>query len=276
MKQFFLVMGVTGLTLCATAQQGNDAPKAAVDTPTAEGLLKTPLDTFSYALGMNIGHTLKQQDIKNINVEAMQKAMEDIFQGRQTVINDQQASISIQTTIQANNSKKLNAEKAKCADFLANNKNKAGVIALPNGLQYEVIKSGDQNSPMPQLEDTVVAHYAGTLIDGTEFDNSYKRGQPLTIPVAGVIRGWTEILQKMHVGDKWKVYIPSDLGYGDNGTPDGSIPGGSALIFDMELVAVKKAGAKQKEPVIDMSPSKPGTKPAKKPATGKAPAKKKA
>ena len=113
---------------------------------------------------------------------------------------------------------------------------------MPDGLQYEVIKKGDASSAMPRLQDTVVAHYAGTLIDGKKFDNSYDRGEPLTIPVGGVIRGWTEILQLMHIGDKWKVFIPSELGYGDRGA-GADIPGGAALIFEMELLSIKPAAA---------------------------------
>jgi FKBP-type peptidyl-prolyl cis-trans isomerase len=109
-------------------------------------------------------------------------------------------------------------------------------------LQYEVITKGDPNSATPKLQDTVVAHYAGTLTDGKEFDNSYKRGEPLSIPVGGVIRGWTEALQLMHIGDKWKVYIPSELGYGDRGA-GADIPGGATLVFEMELLAIKPAAA---------------------------------
>jgi FKBP-type peptidyl-prolyl cis-trans isomerase FklB len=154
--------------------------------------------------------------------------------------------------LQGNQGKKLDAEKQRGKAFLAKNKTRPGVKTLPSGLQYEVLKSGDPNSEVPTLQDTVVAHYAGTLIDGKKFDNSYDRGEPLTIPVGGVIKGWTEILQQMHVGDKYKVYIPSDLAYGDRGA-GADIPGGAALIFEMELIAVKKAvpGAANKETPSD-------------------------
>lgn len=253
MKQFFLVVGVSLVAIAASAQKKKMAGKAAVGGAKKAVIvpanLKTSLDSFSYALGMNIGNNLKQQGIDNVNAVAMQKAMDDVFKGKTTSLNEQQANMTIQTALQANSSKKSSVEKEKCAQFLATNKKKAGVISLPNGLQYEVIKSGDQNSVMAQLQDTVVAHYAGTLIDGKEFDNSYKRGQPLTIPVAGVIKGWTEILQKMHIGDKWKVFIPSELGYGDRGA-GADIPGGAALIFEMELLEVKPAGVQQ----IDQAP----------------------
>jgi len=123
-------------------------------------------------------------------------------------------------------------------------------------LQYEILKKGDATSATPKLTDTVVANYAGTLIDGKEFDNSYKRGEPLTIPVGGVIKGWTEVLQLMHIGDKVKVYIPSESGYGERGA-GADIPGGAALIFEMELLAIKSAVAVKSEPKIVEQPAKP-------------------
>jgi FKBP-type peptidyl-prolyl cis-trans isomerase FklB len=270
MKQFFLVVGVSVMSLSVKAQEHGAAVDSAKTATMDHAFPATALDSFSYALGMNIANNLKQQSITEVNAAAMTKAMDDVFNGKATAINEQQANMCIQTTLQANSARKANAEKAKSAEFFAANQKKAGVITLPDGLQYEIIKSGDANSAQPQLEDTVVAHYAGTLIDGKEFDNSYKRGEPLTIPVAGVIKGWTEILQKMHIGDKWKVFIPSDLGYGDRGA-GADIPGGAALIFDMELLEIKKAGVKQPE-----QPKKPATATPKKAAPkATAPAKKK-
>ena len=126
-------------------------------------------------------------------------------------------------------------EKEAGQKFLAENKKRAGVVELPSGLQYEIIKQG--NGPIPKATDTVKAHYAGTLINGQEFDNSYKRGEPIVIPVTGVIQGWVQALQLMPVGSKWKLYIPSDLGYGDRGA-GGAIPGGAALIFEIELLDI--------------------------------------
>jgi len=140
--------------------------------------------------------------------------------------------------------KRSEAVKAKGTAFLEANKKRAGVITLPDGLQYEVLKKGESNSLMPKLEDTVVVHYAGTLIDGRKFDNSYDRGEPLTIAVGSVVRGWSEILQIMHIGDKFKVFIPSELGYGDRGA-GADIPGGSTLIFEMELLGIKPGGTQE-------------------------------
>lgn len=243
MKQFFLVacaLSITGMQASAQSK-----PKAASTTKPAVGAikpavsaLKSSTDSFSYALGMNVANNLKQQGIEQISYSAMSKAMEDVFKKKTPSLNDQQANMCIQQKLQANATKKSGAEKAKATAFLEANKKRAGVTTLPSGLQYEVLKKGDATSAMPKAVDTVVANYAGTLIDGKEFDNSYKRGEPLTIPVGGVIRGWTEILQLMHIGDKFKVYIPSELGYGERGA-GADIPGGAALIFEMELLGIK-------------------------------------
>jgi FKBP-type peptidyl-prolyl cis-trans isomerase len=245
MKQFFLAVSVT--VMASAAVNAQTKPKLKVVNPAgvvkaAPSILKNATDSFSYALGINIANNLKLQGIDKISDAAMQRAMNDVFNKKPFLLNDQQCNMVIQQKIQANMGKKNEAEKAKGDAFLAANKKRPVVITLPDGLQYEVLKKGDANSPMPKLEDTVVAHYAGTLIDGKKFDNSYDRGEPLTIPVGGVIRGWTEILQLMHVGDKFKVFIPSELGYGDRGA-GADIPGGSVLIFEMELMGIKPAVA---------------------------------
>lgn len=247
MKQFFLVvcaLTITGITVNAQAKAKTKAVvKPAVSTvKPGVSIFKNSTDSFSYALGMNVANNLKQQGIEQITYPAMQKAMEDVFKKRTVSLNEQQANMVIQERLQANAAKKSVGEKAKATAFLDANKKRAGVITLPSGLQYEVIKKGDATSATPKLTDTVVANYAGSLIDGKEFDNSYKRGEPLTIPVGGVIRGWTEILQLMHIGDKFKVFIPSELGYGERGA-GADIPGGAALIFEMELLGIKPAVA---------------------------------
>jgi FKBP-type peptidyl-prolyl cis-trans isomerase len=143
--------------------------------------------------------------------------------------------MTIQTKLMQYMNSKSSAVKEEGKKFLAENKKRPGVIELPNGLQYEIIRQG--TGEKPKATDTVKAHYAGSLINGTEFDNSYKRGQPLVIPVSGVIQGWVQALQMMPVGSKWKLFIPSDLGYGDRGA-GGAIPGGAALIFEIELLEI--------------------------------------
>jgi FKBP-type peptidyl-prolyl cis-trans isomerase FklB len=241
MKQFFLGMCVLVTGMAANAQVKTKPataakPKAAAVTA---AYLKTSLDSFSYALGVNIANNLKLQQIDKVNSAAMQKAMADVFGKKTTALNDQQCNAVIQGVLQSSASKKSGAEKAKGTAFLSANKKRSGVIELPSGLQYEVITKGDSASAMPKLQDTFVVNYAGTLIDGTEFDNSAKRGEPLVYPVGAVVKGWTEALQMMHIGDKWKLYIPSEIGYGDRGS--GAIPGGATLIFEIELLGIKPA-----------------------------------
>ncbi|MFT3680048.1 MAG: FKBP-type peptidyl-prolyl cis-trans isomerase [Ferruginibacter sp.] len=217
-------------------------PKTTAGVKPAPSNLKSGLDSFSYALGINIASNLKQSSIDVLSYAALQKGMEDIFKGRAVSLTEQQTNEIVQKNIQKNAMKKVDAEKAKGKAFLEANKKRSGVTTLPNGLQYEVLVKGDQTSAMPKAQDTFVAHYAGTLIDGKEFDNSYKRGEPLQLPVGSVIPGWTQALQLMHIGDKWKVYIPSDLGYGDRGA-GADIPGGATLVFEMELVGIKPVAA---------------------------------
>jgi FKBP-type peptidyl-prolyl cis-trans isomerase FklB len=251
MKQFFLGMCVLLIATAADAQAKKKtvvAAKPATTNAAGPAYLKTSLDSFSYALGVNIATNLKSQQIDKVNPAAMQKAMADVFGKKTTALTDQQCNSAIQETLQRTASKrsavdkvKTDAEKAKAKVFLDENKKRSGVIELPSGLQYEVIAKGDSTSAMPKLQDTFVVNYAGTLTDGTEFDNSYKRGEPLMYPVGAVIRGWTEALQLMHIGDKWKLYIPSELGYGDRG--NGQIPGGAALVFEMELLGIKPGAA---------------------------------
>jgi len=212
--------------------------------------IKTSMDSIAYAIGVNIGGSLMQQELDKLDINLCQKGMEDVLQKKTPYIDPQVGNTLIQTymqslqeKLQAKSMEKVNGEKAKSAAFLEANKKRPGVITLPSGLQYEVITKGNDSTNRPAAADTVVANYAGSLINGTEFDNSYKRGEPLVIAVGGVIRGWTEILQLMHVGDKWKVYIPSELGYGDRGA-GATIPGGAALIFEMELLGIKPAASK--------------------------------
>ncbi|MDO9375484.1 MAG: FKBP-type peptidyl-prolyl cis-trans isomerase [Bacteroidota bacterium] len=246
MKQFFLAVGLAVLTSSAVDAQTKSKKvtstgKAAVTKPMAP-ILKNSIDSFSYALGMNIANNLKQQGIEKISNAALQKALDDIFGKRKSLLDEQQANMCIQQQLQVNMSKKNEVVRSKGNAFLEANKKRAGVITTASGLQYEVIMKGDASSATPKIQDTVIAHYKGTLIDGKPFDNSYDRGEPLTIAVGGVIRGWTEVLQLMHIGDKFKVFIPSELGYGDRGA-GADIPGGSALIFDMELLGIKPGAA---------------------------------
>jgi len=195
----------------------------------------------SYAIGMMLGHNWQQQGLE-VNPDLAARAIKDVQAGGATLLTQeemQQTLTSFQQEFRVIQQKKK-AElglknKADGDAFLAANKAKPGVESLPDGLQYMVLTQGTGAQPTPS--DTVTVNYRGTLIDGTEFDSSYKRGQPASFPVGGVIKGWTEALQKMTVGSKWKLFIPSELAYGENGQR--TIPPNSTLIFEVELLDTK-------------------------------------
>lgn len=214
--------------------------------PGSKTFLKSTADSMGYVVGMNIGMNMQQQQLTGVKPALICKAVGVAQQKKTTVLTTEMANKivmshmqSLYEKLQAASMGKVNEEKAKGAAFLAENKKRPGVIETASGLQYEILKRGDTTKAKPTINDRIVANYAGTLIDGSEFDNSFKRGQPLTIGVSGVIPGWTEVLLLMHPGDKMKVYIPSSIGYGDRGAGAG-IPGGATLIFEMELLDVLK------------------------------------
>jgi FKBP-type peptidyl-prolyl cis-trans isomerase FklB len=218
-------------------------------------------DSFSYAAGMSIAESLKQAGAKKINAQLFAKALNQVYSGAKTTFTKDQAQFVLQSMLQgmAKNKpavKKVDGpQKKEGAAFLAACKKKPGITTLPNGLQYEVLKEGEPNGAKPALQDQVSVNYLGTLINGTEFDNSYKRGQPATFPLTGVIRGWTEILQLMPKGAKWKVNIPSELAYGEN-PPSPQIPPNSVLIFEIELLDIIKANTPPAAPaVVPASPA---------------------
>ena len=195
----------------------------------------------SYAIGMMLGHNWQQQGLE-VDPEIAARAIKDVQSGGATLLTQtemQETLAAFQKEFKVKQ-QKMQAElavtnKAAGAAFLAMNKNNPGVNALPDGLQYIVITNG--TGAMPAASDVVTVNYRGTLINGTEFDSSYKRGQPAQFPVGGVIHGWTEALLKMNVGSKWKLFIPSELAYGENGQR--GIPPNSVLIFEVELLAAQ-------------------------------------
>ena len=192
-------------------------------------------DSLSYSIGVQVAEYYKTQGVEKINTEYLQKAFNDVFNDRPLTISEDEANMNIQQKLQEFMSKKTSGEKEAGLKFLEENKKRPGVVTLPDGMQYEIVTKGTGSIPKPT--DTVKANYIGTLLDGKEFDNSYKRGQPLSIPVSGVIRGWTEALEMMPVGSTWKLYIPSELAYGERGA-GGVIPGGATLIFTIELLDI--------------------------------------
>ena len=195
----------------------------------------TPTDSLSYSIGVQVAEYYKTMGVEKINTDYVAKAFHDVLNNKPLTISEDECNMNIQQKLQQFMANKVSAVKEAGKKFLEENKKRPGVVTLPDGLQYEIITKG--TGPIPKATDTVQANYIGTLINGEEFDNSYKRGTPLTIPVSGVIRGWTEALELMPVGSKWKLFIPSDLGYGDRGA-GGAIPGGSALIFEIELLNI--------------------------------------
>jgi FKBP-type peptidyl-prolyl cis-trans isomerase FklB len=208
----------------------------------ADPELKTQQDKVSYSIGMNIGSNFKKQGIE-VNADVMMKGIKDGMDGTKPLI-DETEMREVMTAFQkemmakTESRNKVAGEKNKKdgETFLAENKKKEGVKTTASGLQYRVIKEG--TGEMPKATDTVVTNYKGTLIDGTEFDSSYKRGEPATFPVTGVIKGWTEALQLMKVGSKWQLFIPSELAYGEKGAGRDIGPN-ATLIFEIELVSIK-------------------------------------
>jgi FKBP-type peptidyl-prolyl cis-trans isomerase FklB len=204
--------------------------------PAAVPPLKSSADSISYALGSHIGSLLKQQGIQSVNTVIFSRAINDVLKNGKVQISDQQCQALIMGYIQKLSDEKSGPNKKAGEAFLAENKTKPGVVTLPSGLQYLILKEGD--GPKPVLSDKVRCHYQGSLIDGTVFESSIQKGQPIDFPVSGVIRGWTEALQLMTVGSKWRLFIPSEMAYGDH--PAGAIQPGSTLIFEVELLAIVK------------------------------------
>jgi FKBP-type peptidyl-prolyl cis-trans isomerase FklB len=202
--------------------------------------LKDTKDKVSYSIGLTVGLNLKRQKI-DLNSNAFLAGIQDSMSGKEPALNEQQIREVMTQFEKDMNDKQQAAGQKNASDgqkFLAENKSKPDVKTTASGLQYKVIKEG--NGAMPKATDTVVVNYRGTLIDGTEFDSSYKRGQPASFPVNQVIKGWTEALQLMKAGSKYQLFIPADLAYGARGA-GGDIGPNSTLIFDVELLDVKPA-----------------------------------
>ena len=193
------------------------------------------MDKFSYGLGMGIGQNLQSMGIKNISVEDFMKGINDVLAGVKTEMTHSEAQKVVNEHFRALAEEAYAQNKAAGEAFLAENAKKEGVNVLPNGLQYQVITEG--NGKKPSATDRVQCHYEGTLIDGTVFDSSIKRGEPAVFGVNQVIKGWVEALQLMQEGAKWRLYIPYDMAYGEHGAGE-MIPPYSALIFDVELIKV--------------------------------------
>lgn len=269
-KTVFLQLATLAILLTAAAAQQNPAASSqpstsqgAPKTPAASAtkkapagakaaapvLLKTQKDKESYALGMKIGTDLGHQGASGeVDPALVGRGVRDALAGRKTLLTDDEqkaALMQLRTVVQQKMEAQQKVDEAKAHEqglanrkegeaFLAANKAKDGVVTLPSGLQYKILTAG--NGPKPTTSDTVVCNYRGTLLNGKEFDSSYKRGEPATFPVGRVIKGWTEALQLMPVGSKWQLFIPTDMAYGDDAPP--GIDPGDTLIFEVELLSI--------------------------------------
>ncbi|WP_250656172.1 FKBP-type peptidyl-prolyl cis-trans isomerase [Alkalimarinus coralli] len=223
-------VGVLGLALAAC----NEDQKKEVS-------LESDMDKVSYGMGLNIGKNFKQQELV-MNVDAIAAGMRDAMDGKQRLDDETiKASAEAVRDREMEKQKALsNAQSQKGKEFLAENAKREGVTTTDSGLQYEVITQGSGEGESPKATDTVSVHYHGTLIDGTVFDSSVERNQPAEFPLNAVIKGWTEALQLMKVGDKWKLYLPSEIAYGAR-SPSPKIPANSTLVFEVELLDIKKS-----------------------------------
>ena len=233
----------------APAKPKTPATKAGAAKAPAAGtaVLKTKRDKFSYALGMNVGAslgtTLRKQSV-DFDPNIVAQGLKTSLAGGKTLMTQEEAQALLKE-VQNDMLKKQQEEMRVAGEankkegdaFLEANKGKEGVVTLPSGLEYKIMKEG--NGPKPTATDSVVCNYRGTLINGTEFDSSYKRGQPATFPVNGVIKGWTEALQLMPVGSKWQLFVPSSLAYAERGA-GGEIGPNATLIFEVELLSIQE------------------------------------
>jgi FKBP-type peptidyl-prolyl cis-trans isomerase FklB len=204
--------------------------------------LTNDIDSLSFAIGTDIGRNFMMNELGNINVDILAKGMQATFDKDSSIMSQQQCQAVIEAYMQGLQKKKQEAEnlkfnenKSKGTAFLAENGKKSGVVTLPSGLQYSIMKEGKGDKP--KATDIVKTHYHGTLISGKVFDSSVERGEPVSFPLNGVIKGWTEALQLMPVGSKWKLFIPYNLAYGDQGSPP-TIGPGETLIFEVELLSI--------------------------------------
>ena len=248
MKKIVLVL-ILSVSIAVMNAQTKPVPAKKPVTTVKPATPVNPLtnlkDSASYALGVNIAKNMQAQNLSSLNIALMQKGLTDILQNKKIALSEEACNASVTNYMQ-----KMSAEKAKIdagkaninkeigKKFLEANGKRKGVVTLTDGLQYEIIKAGTDTTK-PKLTDKVKCHYHGTLIDGTVFDSSVDRGEPVTFALTNVIRGWQEAVQLMTVGSKWKLFLPSSLAYGDNAAGPKVTPG-STLIFEVELLGIEK------------------------------------
>jgi FKBP-type peptidyl-prolyl cis-trans isomerase FklB len=260
----------------ASASKTQKAPVGKPGTPETKSdsaplNLQTQKDKVSYAVGLNLGKGIHKEGV-DVDPDILARGMRDGLTDAKQQMTDEEVQATLtelqkQVVAHQQEVRQQTVDKNKKAGeaFLAANREKPGVIALPSGLQYKIVQPG--TGPKPTAADTVVCNYRGTLVDGTEFDSSYKRGQPASFPVGQVIKGWTEALQLMPVGSKWQLFIPPDLAYGERGTNGGPIGPDETLIFDVELVSIqaKAQPAAGAQPQVQHPTTQPQAAPQSKP-----------
>ncbi len=222
----------------AEAQMGRKKKeKTAERQPVQQEVVKQAeiRDSFSYSLGILLANNLKQQGLTEFDAELLLQGLKDVMSGREQ-LSLAQANLRVQEGMRRQRQAESRTNLEAGRKFLEENAKRKGVKTTDSGLQYEILEKGE--GPVPSAEDRVKVHYEGSLIDGTVFDSSFKRGEPLTFPVKGVIKGWQEALQMMPVGSKWKLYIPAELAYGERGA-GANIPPNSTLIFVVELLEIE-------------------------------------
>ncbi len=245
-KAFAIALPALFVTSLALAQE-------TAKESSKELTLNTEAEKLSYVIGMDIGNSIKQLGPDaDVNLDIITRAMKDVMESKETLLTPQEAnevkqaySQKMQKQFAAQRQVQAEENLAEGKAFLEKNKAREGVKTTESGLQYEVLEEGE--GPKPKEADTVTVNYRGTLIDDTEFDSSYKRGQPATFPVNGVIPGWTEALQLMPVGSKYRVYIPADLAYGERGAGQAIGPN-ATLIFDVELLSIGEPQTGEQQP----------------------------
>ncbi len=199
-------------------------------------MLQDDLGRVSYSIGLNVGLSLAQKGFSGLKTQAIAEGLADALRGEGFKMEPQEAHELLQSYMGEMEARRFEKNIKEADAFFAENVKNEGVIALPSGLQYQVLAEG--NGICPKATDTVTTHYHGTLINGTVFDSSVQRGQPASFPVNGVIKGWVEALQLMPVGSKWRLFVPADLAYGANPHPGGPIEPHMALIFEVELLSI--------------------------------------
>ncbi|HRD54734.1 MAG TPA: FKBP-type peptidyl-prolyl cis-trans isomerase [Flavobacteriales bacterium] len=231
MRLVTVIAATAFITACSQGQKGRVS-------------LATEIDSVSYAIGADIGSNFKRNKLEDVNVQALAMGLGDALDSSSMMSEDlvnkvvQGYMMKLQEAKMAEQRVAGEENRIKGEKYLADNGKRKEVVTTSTGLQYEVIKMG--SGPKPTANDQVKVHYTGKLIDGTTFDSSVDRGEPIVFPVTGVIPGWVEGLQMMPVGSKWKLFIPSDLAYGAQGAPGGQIPANSTLVFDVELLDIVK------------------------------------